>query len=116
MTPLYHKTHTSQVPPEPTSPTTTHPKASSYHLRLRIPGERFEDGVERPPEEPVEQDRPEPRDDSDTDRKKHETELRREPGQLPRKPLPKLFDDFHGVIEFLPTGWAPTPGHPELPA
>ena len=30
--------------------------------------------------------------------KEHEAELRREPGQLPRKPIPKLFDDFHFVI------------------
>ena len=47
---------------------------------------------------PVEQDRPEARDDSGSDGKEHEAELRREPGQLPRKPIPKLFDDFRFVI------------------
>jgi hypothetical protein len=44
-----------------------------------MPGERFEDGVKRPRQETVEQDRPEPGDDPDTDRKKHEAKLRREP-------------------------------------
>jgi len=54
----------------------------SSGYRLRVTGERFEHVVQRPPEETVEENRPEPRDDPDTDRKEHETELRREPGQL----------------------------------
>jgi hypothetical protein len=54
--------------------------------------------MEHPPEEPVEQDRPETRDDSDPDGKEHEAVLRREPGQLFRKPIPKLLEDFHFFI------------------
>jgi len=70
----------------------------SSRRRLRIPGERFEHVVQRPPEEPVEQDRTEARDDPDDDGEEHEAVLRREPGQLPRKPVAKGFDDFHGVF------------------
>src|SRR5659263_182182 len=47
--------------------------------------------------------RSEPRDDPDTDRKKHEAELRREPGQLLRKPLPKaLRSAFRHRRQLLP--------------
>jgi len=63
-------------------------RSGRSRLRLRVPGECFEHIVQRPPEEPVEQDRPQARDDPDAHRQEHEAELQRESGQLPRKQLP----------------------------